>query len=158
VQRCTPVRTFNGWGEVQTELTRSPDYQSYDQAWMGHFRGSRGNGFQLSSEVAVCTEEWYVGVLRGSLPVAGESGSRRSAREASCTGPYECLPNLYRPSFMLMETLAGAVDPEQTSKEQHRFRLFLSNLQLFWQESQPLPAPRQKRRYTSRQRSLFVEQ
>ncbi|HBH72418.1 MAG TPA: hypothetical protein DDY43_03035 [Synechococcales bacterium UBA10510] len=36
----------------------------------------------------------------------------------------------------------------------HRFR---SNLQLLCQESQPLPEPKQKRRYTPRRRTLFAE-
>jgi hypothetical protein len=51
----------------------------------------------------------------------------------------------------------GAVDPEQASKEQRTLSRFLRNLQLLWQESQPLPEPRQKRRYTPRQRTLFLE-
>jgi len=51
----------------------------------------------------------------------------------------------------------GAVDPEQARKEQRTLSRFLRNLQLLWQESQPLPEPRQKRRYTPRQRTLFLE-
>jgi hypothetical protein len=51
----------------------------------------------------------------------------------------------------------GAVDPDQASKEQRTLSRFLRNLQLLWQESQPLPEPRQKRRYTPRQRTLFLE-
>jgi len=51
----------------------------------------------------------------------------------------------------------GAVDPEQASKEQRSLNRFLSNLQLLWQESQPLPEPKQKRRYTPRRRTLFTE-
>jgi hypothetical protein len=51
----------------------------------------------------------------------------------------------------------GAVDPEQASKEQRSLNRFLSNLQLLWQESQPLPEPKQKRRYTPRRRTLFAE-
>jgi hypothetical protein len=38
------------------------------------------------------------------------------------------------------------VDPEQAGKEQRSLNRFLSNLQLLWQESQPLPEPKQKRR------------
>jgi hypothetical protein len=38
------------------------------------------------------------------------------------------------------------VDPEQASKEQRSLHRFLSNLQLLWQESQPLPEAKQKRR------------
>ncbi len=34
---------------------------------------------------------------------------------------------------------------------------FLRNLQLLWQESQPVQKPRQKRQYTPRQRTLFAE-
>jgi hypothetical protein len=49
------------------------------------------------------------------------------------------------------------VDPEQACKEQRTLSRFLRNLQLLWQESQPLPEPRQKRRYTPRQRTLFLE-
>ena len=49
------------------------------------------------------------------------------------------------------------MDPEQASKEQRTLSRFLRNLQLLWQESQPLPEPRQKRRYTPRQRTLFLE-
>ena len=52
---------------------------------------------------------------------------------------------------------SGAVDPEQARKEQRTLSRFLRNLQLLWQESQPLPEPRQKRRYTPRQRTLFLE-
>ena len=52
---------------------------------------------------------------------------------------------------------SGAVDPEQARKEQRTLSRFLRNLQLLWQESQPLPEPRQKRRYTPRQRTLFQE-
>lgn len=52
---------------------------------------------------------------------------------------------------------AGVVDPEQASKEQRTLSRFLRNLQLLWQESQPLPEPKQKRRYTPRQRTLFAE-
>jgi hypothetical protein len=51
----------------------------------------------------------------------------------------------------------GAVDPEQAGKEQRSLNRFLSNLQLLWQESQPLPEPKQKRRYTPRRRTLFTE-
>lgn len=51
----------------------------------------------------------------------------------------------------------GALDPEQANKEQRTLSRFLRNLQLLWQESQPLPEPRQKRRYTPRQRTLFLE-
>ena len=51
----------------------------------------------------------------------------------------------------------GAVDPEQASKEQRSLNRFLSNLQLLWQQSQPLPEPKQKRRYTPRRRTLFAE-
>ena len=51
----------------------------------------------------------------------------------------------------------GALDPEQASKEQRSLNRFLSNLQLLWQESQPLPEPKQKRRYTPRRRTLFAE-
>jgi hypothetical protein len=49
------------------------------------------------------------------------------------------------------------VDPEQASKEQRSLNRFLRNLQLLWQESQPLPEPKQKRRYTPRRRTLFAE-
>jgi hypothetical protein len=49
------------------------------------------------------------------------------------------------------------LDPEQPSKEQRSFHRFLSNLQLLWLESQPLPKPKQKRRYTPRKRILFAE-
>ncbi len=49
------------------------------------------------------------------------------------------------------------MDPEQASKEQRTLSRFLRNLQLLWQESQPLPEPKQKRRYTPRQRTLFAE-
>ena len=52
---------------------------------------------------------------------------------------------------------AGALDPEQASKELRSLNRFLSNLQLLWQESQPLPEPKQKRRYTPRRRTLFAE-
>ncbi|MFM7240243.1 MAG: transposase family protein [Cyanobium sp.] len=52
---------------------------------------------------------------------------------------------------------AGAVDPEQAGKEQRTLSRFLRNLQLLWKESQPLPEPREKRRYTPRQRTLFAE-
>jgi hypothetical protein len=52
---------------------------------------------------------------------------------------------------------SGAVDPEQARKEQRTLSRFLRNLQLLWLESQPLPEPRQKRRYTPRQRTLFLE-
>jgi hypothetical protein len=51
----------------------------------------------------------------------------------------------------------GALDPEQASKELRSLNRFLSNLQLLWQESQPLPEPKQKRRYTPRRRTLFAE-
>jgi hypothetical protein len=51
----------------------------------------------------------------------------------------------------------GTVDPEQASKEQRSLNRFLRNLQLLWQESQPLPEPKQKRRYTPRRRTLFAE-
>lgn len=51
----------------------------------------------------------------------------------------------------------AAVDPEQDSKEQRTLSRFLRNLQLLWQESQPLPEPRQKRRYTPRLSTLFAE-
>jgi len=51
----------------------------------------------------------------------------------------------------------GAVDPDQARKEQRTLSRFLRNLQLLWQESQPLPEPRQKRRYTPRLRTLFLE-
>ena len=51
----------------------------------------------------------------------------------------------------------GAVDPEQTSKEQRTLSRFPRNLQLLWQESQPLPEPKQKRRYSHRRRALFAE-
>jgi hypothetical protein len=51
----------------------------------------------------------------------------------------------------------GAIDPEQAGKEQRSLNRFLSNLQLLWQESQPLPEPKQKRRYTPRRRTLFAE-
>jgi hypothetical protein len=51
----------------------------------------------------------------------------------------------------------GAVDPEQAGKEQRTHSRFLRNLQLLWRESQPLPEPRQKRRYIPRQRTLFLE-
>jgi len=50
-----------------------------------------------------------------------------------------------------------AVDPEQASKEQRTLSWFLRNLQLLWQESQPLPESKQKRRYTPRRRTLFAE-
>jgi hypothetical protein len=49
------------------------------------------------------------------------------------------------------------VDPQQASKEQRTLSRFLRNLQLLWQESQPLPEPKQKRRYTHRMRALFAE-
>lgn len=49
------------------------------------------------------------------------------------------------------------MDPEQASKEQRSLRRLLSNLQLLWQESQPLPEPKQKRRYTPRRCTLFAE-
>ena len=49
------------------------------------------------------------------------------------------------------------MDPEQTSKEQRTLSRFPRNLQLLWQESQPLPEPKQKRRYTPRRRTLFAE-
>jgi hypothetical protein len=49
------------------------------------------------------------------------------------------------------------VDPEQTSKEQRTLSRFPRNLQLLWQESQPLPEPKQKRRYSHRRRALFAE-
>ncbi len=48
--------------------------------------------------------------------------------------------------------MTGAEDPEQTSKEQRSLSRFLSNLQLLRHESQPLPEPKQKRRYTPRDR------
>jgi len=51
----------------------------------------------------------------------------------------------------------GALDPEQASTELRSLSRFLSNLQLLWQESQPLPEPKQKRRYTPRRRTLFAE-
>jgi hypothetical protein len=51
----------------------------------------------------------------------------------------------------------GAMDPEQAGKEQRSLNRFLSNLQLLWQKSQPLPEPKQKRRYTPRRRTLFAE-
>ena len=51
----------------------------------------------------------------------------------------------------------GELDPEQASKELRSLSRFLSNLQLLWQESQPLPEPKQKRRYTPRRRTLFAE-
>ena len=51
----------------------------------------------------------------------------------------------------------GALHPEQASKEQRSLNRFLSNLQLFWQQSQPLPEPKQKRPYTPRRRTLFAE-
>jgi hypothetical protein len=51
----------------------------------------------------------------------------------------------------------GALDPEQASKELRSLNRFLSNLQLLWQESQPLPEPKQKRLYTPRRRTLFAE-
>jgi hypothetical protein len=41
--------------------------------------------------------------------------------------------------------------------QQRTLSRFLRNLQLLWQESQPLPEPRQKRRYTPRLRTLFLE-
>jgi hypothetical protein len=49
------------------------------------------------------------------------------------------------------------VDPEQASKERRSLNRFLRNLQLLWQESQPLPEPKQKRRYIPRRRTLFAE-
>ena len=49
------------------------------------------------------------------------------------------------------------MDPEQTSKEQRTLSRFPRNLQLLWQESQPLPEPKQKRRYSHRRRALFAE-
>jgi hypothetical protein len=49
------------------------------------------------------------------------------------------------------------VDPEQTSKEQRTLSRFPRNLQLLWQESQPLPEPKQKRRYSHRRRALLAE-
>jgi hypothetical protein len=52
---------------------------------------------------------------------------------------------------------SGAVDPELLSKEQRTLARFLRNLQVLWQNSQPHPEPRQKRRYTPRPRTLFVE-
>ena len=47
----------------------------------------------------------------------------------------------------------GAVGPEQAGKEQRSLSRYLSNLQLLSQESQPLPEPKQKRRYTPRRRT-----
>ena len=49
------------------------------------------------------------------------------------------------------------MDPQQARKEQRTLSRFLRNLQLLWQESQPLPEPKQKRRYTHRMRALFAE-
>ena len=51
----------------------------------------------------------------------------------------------------------GTVDPEQAGKEQRSLSRFLRNLQLLWNESQPKPEPKTKRRYTPRQRTLFAE-
>ena len=51
----------------------------------------------------------------------------------------------------------GTVDPEQAGKEQRTLSRFLRNLQLLWNESQPKPEPKTKRRYTPRQRTLFAE-
>jgi hypothetical protein len=52
---------------------------------------------------------------------------------------------------------SGAIDPELLSKEQRTLSRFLRNLQVLWQNSQPHPEPRQKRRYTPRPRTLFAE-
>ncbi len=51
----------------------------------------------------------------------------------------------------------GPVDPEQVGKEQHTLSRFLRNPHLLWNESQPKPEPKKKRRYTPRQRTLFAE-
>ncbi len=51
----------------------------------------------------------------------------------------------------------GAIDPELLSREQRTLSRFLRNLQVLWQNSQPHPEPRQKRRYTPRLRILFAE-
>jgi hypothetical protein len=55
------------------------------------------------------------------------------------------------------ERARGAVDPEQAGKEQRTLSRFLRNLQLLWNQSQPAPEPKKKRRYTPRQRTLFAE-
>jgi hypothetical protein len=47
--------------------------------------------------------------------------------------------------------------PEQASKEQRSLDRYLRNLQQLWQESQPLPDPNQRRRYTPHRRILFPE-
>ncbi len=51
----------------------------------------------------------------------------------------------------------GTIDPEQADREQRTLSRFLRNLQLLWNESQPNPKPKTKRRYTPRQRTLFAE-
>jgi hypothetical protein len=50
----------------------------------------------------------------------------------------------------------GTVDPEQAGKEQRTLSKYLRNLQLLWNENQPKPEPKKKRRYSPRQRTLFA--
>ena len=63
----------------------------------------------------------------------------------------------------LMETVRpcqaslASLSAGQAHQVRRTLSRFLRNLQLLWQESQPMPEPRQKRRYTPRQRTLFLE-
>jgi hypothetical protein len=222
VQRRTPVRTFNGWGEVKEAGWLEIDLVAHCGKWMeGRFLWTL-----VATDIATGWSE--------CLPLLSRDGASVMAAQRMLEELYGALrlfTNLYQPSFKLKETIregaklkrrhhpprtpqerllalsqlrdahqiataleelqrssdpvalletvrrcqaslaslsagqenqeqrprTGTVDPEQASKEQRSLNRFLSNLQLLRQESQPLPEPKQKRRYSPRRRTLFAE-
>ena len=89
--------------------------------------------------------------LRESLPRPDMAG-----------GPTSAPARLLWPAFARQQNQEqrpgnAAIDPALLSREQRTLSRFLRNLQVLWQNSQPHPEPKRKRRYTPRPRTLFAE-